>query len=72
MPHLADHTHCTGRTACASGCPKDAITMERDRGLCLSGDRRSGLCAVRALHGGVPRPAGAASELHARCIRGLE
>ena len=41
-------------------------------GLCLSGDRRSGLCAVRALHGGVPRPAGAASELHARCIRGLE
>lgn len=29
-PHLADHTHCTGCTACASGCPKDAITMERD------------------------------------------
>lgn len=31
LPHLADHTHCTGCTACASGCPKDAITMERDR-----------------------------------------
>lgn len=73
LPHLADHTHCTGCTACASGCPKDAITMEAGSGgLCLSGDRRSGLCAVRALHGGVPRPAGAASELHARCIRGLE
>ena len=28
---LADHIHCTGCTACASSCPKDAITMERDR-----------------------------------------
>ena len=65
LPHLADHTHCTGCTACASHGAGPG-------GLCLSGDRRSGLCAVRALHGGVPRPAGAASELHARCIRGLE
>ncbi len=31
LPRLADHTHCTGCTACASGCPKDAITMERDK-----------------------------------------
>ena len=68
LPHLADHTHCTGCTACASGHHHGA----GPGGLCLSGDRRSGLCAVRALHGGVPRPAGAASELHARCIRGLE
>ena len=30
-PVLADHTRCTGCTACASGCPRDAITMERDR-----------------------------------------
>lgn len=31
LPILADHTRCTGCTACASGCPKDAITMERDK-----------------------------------------
>ena len=31
LPRLADRTRCTGCTACASGCPKDAITMERDR-----------------------------------------
>ena len=31
LPKLADRTRCTGCTACASGCPKDAITMERDR-----------------------------------------
>ena len=30
-PVLADHTHCTGCGACASGCPRDAISMERDR-----------------------------------------
>lgn len=30
-PVLADHTHCTGCGACASGCPKDAISMERDK-----------------------------------------
>jgi coenzyme F420-reducing hydrogenase beta subunit len=30
-PTLADHEHCTGCTACASVCPKDAIAMERDR-----------------------------------------
>ena len=31
LPELADHIHCTGCTACASICPRDAITMERDR-----------------------------------------
>ena len=31
LPKLADRTRCTGCTACASGCPKDAITMVRDR-----------------------------------------
>ena len=31
LPKLADPSRCTGCTACASGCPKDAITMERDR-----------------------------------------
>lgn len=30
-PVLADHTHCTGCGACAAVCPKDAITMQRDR-----------------------------------------
>lgn len=30
-PRLADRAHCTGCTACASVCPKDAISMERDR-----------------------------------------
>lgn len=30
-PRLADHGHCTGCTACASGCPADAISMKRDR-----------------------------------------
>ncbi len=31
LPILASHNHCTGCGACASGCPKDAITMERDK-----------------------------------------
>ena len=31
LPVLADHGTCTGCTACASGCPKDAIAMERDK-----------------------------------------
>lgn len=29
-PRLADRGRCTGCTACAAGCPKDAITMVRD------------------------------------------
>lgn len=31
LPVLSDHIHCTGCGACASICPKDAITMKRDR-----------------------------------------
>ena len=31
MPVLAERSHCTGCGACASGCPKDAISMERDK-----------------------------------------
>ena len=30
-PRLADHVHCTGCTACSSICPRDAISMARDR-----------------------------------------
>ena len=30
-PRLADRSRCTGCTACACGCPRDAITMERDK-----------------------------------------
>ena len=30
-PHLADKLHCTGCSACASGCPKGAIHMLPDR-----------------------------------------
>ncbi|WP_298033331.1 polysaccharide pyruvyl transferase family protein [uncultured Dysosmobacter sp.] len=30
-PRLADHSRCTGCTACASVCPKDAIAMVRDQ-----------------------------------------
>lgn len=31
LPELAGHGSCTGCTACAGGCPKDAISMVRDR-----------------------------------------
>lgn len=31
LPVLADHTRCTGCGACMSGCPRDAITMARDK-----------------------------------------
>ena len=30
-PALVDHMHCTGCSACRNVCPKDAISMERDR-----------------------------------------
>lgn len=30
-PLLADRTHCTGCSACAAACPKDAITLVRDQ-----------------------------------------
>ena len=31
LPVLAPHSSCTGCGACVSGCPKDAIVMERDK-----------------------------------------
>lgn len=31
LPKLAGYTDCTGCTACASGCPQNAITMIRDK-----------------------------------------
>ncbi|MFR3922194.1 MAG: NADH-quinone oxidoreductase subunit I [Dysosmobacter welbionis] len=64
--------HCTGCTACASGCPKAAITMERDReGFAYP--VIDGAACVRCGHCTAVCPScGAASELHARCIRGLE
>ncbi len=31
LPELASHVACTGCTACAAVCPKDAISMERDK-----------------------------------------
>jgi len=31
LPRLADHARCTGCGACMSGCPRDAIVMERDK-----------------------------------------
>lgn len=31
LPRLADVNHCTGCGACASGCPKGAIAMKRDK-----------------------------------------
>ena len=31
LPRLADRAHCTGCSACAAACPKDAISMPRDK-----------------------------------------
>ena len=73
MPHLADHTHCTGCTACANGCPKDAITMERDReGFAYP--VIDGAACVRCGHCTAVRPVLPWERplLHARCIRGLK
>ena len=49
LPRLASHLHCTGCGACASGCPKDAITMERDKEGFLYPVIHSDLC-VRCGH----------------------
>lgn len=49
MPRLADHSVCTGCTACAGGCPKDAITMVRDREGFLYPHINSALC-IRCGH----------------------
>ena len=64
LPVLAERSHCTGCGACASGCPKDAVTMERDKEGFLypvvHGDAcvRCGHCTAvcPALHRREPRP----------------
>lgn len=68
LPTLADHTRCTGCTACASVCPKDAITMERDKEgfaypavdgeKCVRCVRCTSVCPM--LHGREPKPLPAA------------
>ena len=47
-PRLADRTHCTGCTACAAACPKDAIAMERDR----EGFARPAVDSAKCVHCG--------------------
>ena len=68
LPVLADRTRCTGCTACASGCPRDAIAMERDKegfaypfvdgAKCVRCGRCTAVCPI--LHGREPRPLPAA------------
>ena len=65
-PVLADHTHCTGCTACAAVCPKDAISMTRDKegfsypavdgNLCVHCGRCTAVCPILnpKERGGVP------------------
>ena len=63
-PALADRTRCTGCGACASVCPRDAITMERDKegfayprihiDACVHCGRCTAACP--ALHIREPRP----------------
>ena len=64
LPKLADHTRCTGCTACASICPRDAISMARDRegfaypvvdpNVCVHCGRCTSVCPILA-----ERPKGA-------------
>lgn len=64
LPKLADHTRCTGCTACASICPRDAISMVRDRegfaypvvdpNVCVHCGRCTSVCPILA-----ERPKGA-------------
>lgn len=68
LPVLADHTRCTGCTACASGCPKDAIAMARDKegfaypavdpDACVRCGRCTAICPI--LHEREPKPLPAA------------
>ena len=65
LPRLASHEYCTGCTACASTCPKRAITMERDEEgflfpeihpeTCVRCGRCTAVCPI--LHPMEPRPA---------------
>lgn len=67
-PHLADHGHCTGCTACASICPADAISMARDQegfsypavdpDRCIRCGRCTAVCPL--LHSRAPAPLPAA------------
>ena len=68
LPRLAGCTRCTGCTACAAVCPKDAITMERDRegfahpavnpDACVRCGRCTAICPI--LHPRAARPLPAA------------
>ena len=63
-PALAERSRCTGCGACASGCPKDAISMERDKegflypvvheAACVRCGHCTAVCP--ALHQREPRP----------------
>ena len=68
LPVLADHARCTGCGACASGCPRGAIAMERDKegfsypviepDTCIRCGHCTAICPI--LHGREPKPLPAA------------
>jgi ferredoxin len=67
LPRLASLSDCTGCTACASVCPRDAIAMERDRegflrpkvdgDRCIRCGRCTGVCPLLADRQPGPMPA---------------
>ncbi len=73
LPELADHIHCTGCTACANSCPKDAITMERDReGFAYPVVDLGAVCPLRPLHRCVPCAAHLGAGASSGGVRSLE